>query len=327
MKYLYVLTSDDTDYYLEQALLSMTSLRLQMSNAHISLLTDTTTEAGLNGKRSEIRNICNELISVDVDERFNKTACSRWLKTSMRQHIKGDFLYIDCDTIIAGDLSFLDTIMNMDVGAVFDSHGKLSHKKRRKPFSVFRMQNLHLKLGFTSITNSDIYFNGGVIFCKDCAMGYKFFSEWHRLWLHCFEKGVATDQQSLNQANYNLGNIIIELDGEWNYQVMAHGSTRYLSTAKIIHYFRISNKKPYLFANQDIYKSIKVTGSVSQELKNMLAYSKSSFSPDTELRLLNEITFSFLIRAALYAVAKRIYNSKFGSAFESVCLFFLSRQK
>jgi len=309
MKYLYVLTSDNSDCYLEQALLSMTSLRLWTPEAFISLLTDNITEATLIEKRSEIRNCVNELISVEIDDCFDKKARSRWLKTSMRHHIKGDFLYIDCDTIIVEDLSPLNNSGGIsNLGAIFDLHKCLSDAKKY-PTSFSKTKRKLEKLEFTPIENLSAYFNSGVLLCKDCSTVHIFFKEWHKLWLFCYQKGVATDQQSLNQANYNLGNLITELDGKWNYQIKAHGGLKFLHAAKIIHYYK-SGDKTYLLANPNIFKKIKETGLINQELKSMLAEPKSLFSDDAKIVCESNEDIAFR-KSKIYKIAKHIYHSKF----------------
>jgi lipopolysaccharide biosynthesis glycosyltransferase len=159
MKYLYVLASDDSDYYFEQALLSITSLRMRMSVAFVSLLVDDITEAGLTGKRKEIIELVDELKSIKIDERFDKKARSRWLKTSMREHITGDFLYIDCDTVIAEDLSSIDNI-DADIGAVLDGHMTLSDSAVFRSKFLQDKKNENTKLGFVSVFNSNVFFIG-----------------------------------------------------------------------------------------------------------------------------------------------------------------------
>jgi lipopolysaccharide biosynthesis glycosyltransferase len=321
MKYLYVLTSDNSDYYLEQALLSITSLRLQMPKAFISLLVDDTTESGLTGKRSGICGMVNEFISVKIDEQFNKKARSRWLKTSMRQHITGDFLYIDCDTVIADDLSSLDSV-DASLGAILDDHYCLADWKKYKPAYLDGMQLIDIKLGFASTIKLNTYFNGGIFLCNDCITGHDFFREWHRLWLYCFEKGTLTDQQSLNQTNYTMGEVITELDGKWNCQILADGAIKYLHDAKIIHcYTTQPGEKPYLPASQSVLEKIKETGNVNQELKDMLKNPRSLFTPDARLILTSNVFHS----SAIYAFSKRIYLSKFGRKKKKI--FVLIRMK
>ena len=93
-KIVYVVTSDETDVYLEQALLSVFSLRKHNPNAYVELVVDQNTNTTITGKRGEILKYIDNKVVVNVPEEYNKLSRSRWLKTSLRQHIKGDFLYI-----------------------------------------------------------------------------------------------------------------------------------------------------------------------------------------------------------------------------------------
>jgi len=326
------LTSDDADFFLEEALLSITSLRLQVPAAFVSLLTDTATEANLTGKRSTIRSIVNELVSVNIEKYSDKKICSRYLKTSMRHHVKGDFIYMDTDSVITEDISSLFET-NVNLGAVLDQHACLHDIKKNEPIAFKWLYDLHIQLGFNSFFNTNTYFNSGMMLCKDSPVSHELFEEWHRLWLLCVEKEVFTDQQSLNQANCNLGNVIMELGGEWNCQIMAKGSARYLSTAKIIHYYDLHWKKnPYLLSYQDIHIKTKETGFIPQEVKDMLACPKSLFSPNTQLQLfeknLLEVDDATLVfyKSSVYALAKRIYQTKIGFVFER-CLNFIRKRK
>ena len=317
MKYLYVLVSDDSDYYLEQALLSITSLRLQMPNAFISLLVDDITGANFSGKRGEILKLVNEFKSIVIDGNFNKKARSRWLKTSMRMHITGDFLYIDNDTIISGDLSALDAL-NVELGAVPDNHVHLSEYEKYQPARLKRMKKKYEKLGFISCFDLDMHFNGGIFLCRDCKTAHNFFEEWHRLWLHCFQLGNLTDQQSLNQSNFILGSVIKEIDGIWNCQILNDGALRYLYDAKIIHYFdsRIG-EKTFLLANKEYTESIRKTGTVNDEIKELIKKSKSLFASNTRLMLIDKSMREFY-DSAICGAAKRIYYTKLGAVIEFI---------
>jgi len=121
VKYLYVLTSTIEDCYYEQFLLSATSLKMQMPSAHAVLLTDDKTEKTLTGKRAAFRHLIDEIICVKFPEESDLHYRSRFLKTTIPQHISDDFLYIDCDTVICADLSEIER-EDISLGAVFDTH-------------------------------------------------------------------------------------------------------------------------------------------------------------------------------------------------------------
>ena len=55
-KIVYVVVSDETDIFLEQALLSIFSLRKHNPEAFVELVVDQITNDSISGKRSEIKN-------------------------------------------------------------------------------------------------------------------------------------------------------------------------------------------------------------------------------------------------------------------------------
>jgi hypothetical protein len=291
MKYVYVLVSNESDYYFEQALMSITSLKMYMPNAFVSLLIDDITEKTFSGKRMDILAIVDELKAIEIDRKFNKKARSRWLKTTMRKHISGDFLYIDCDTVIADDLSDVFSL-NIDLGAVPDSH-MLFNEFTSKNFVQVMMK----RLNFNFIPEPLFYSNGGLFLSKDIQSSHDFFLEWHRLWLLCFEKNVLIDQPSMNQANINFHQCIKKLDDKWNVQILT-GGLPYLSNAKIIHYFSSNDQEnPFLLDHSATYEEIRKCG-ITESIMEKLLNAKSQFSSKTRiisdakvLLLLDSITF------------------------------------
>jgi hypothetical protein len=321
MKYLYVLVSDYTDYYYEQALMSITSLKMKMPDGFVSLLIDDTTEKTLIDQRRNILELVNELKVIPIDTQFNKIQRSRWLKTSMRQHIEGDFLYIDCDTIITDDLAEIEK-WDIILGAVVDWH---QHLNQNPPYKKW-IQNMDKKLGFKSSLQLNNYFNGGLLFCKDIAITHDFFSEWHRLWLFCKSKGLVIDQPSLNQANFSFNNIITEIGGIWNCMISYDGAIIHLNNSKIIHYQSsniLSEKKEklYLMANLAIFHEIKEKGYITQDIQKYLQNPKSSFNDYTRLimpdKFIDSLSFIFI---------KKLFNMGFFIILEFI-LFQTSRLK
>jgi len=308
IKYLYVLVSDEIDYYLEQALMSITSLMIHTPDAFISLLIDDTTERTLKGNRGDVLGLVNELKVIEIPPQFNKKARSRWLKTSMRKYIENDFLYIDCDTIVSGSLT--DTVnFTIDLGAVLDTHVPLIKSQFRK-----NIQSNDKALAFNASFVLDNFFNSGVIFCKDVPTCHSFFNEWHRLWLGGIGVGVLIDQPSFNQANLNLGaTAITEIDGMWNCQISICGGINFLADAKIIHYFStlLNHKNPFELANACIFQRIKKLGFLDKELQTFLLYPKRKFSLQTrlEVRRTREI-FRDIFLHYFYALTKFFRTNK-----------------
>jgi lipopolysaccharide biosynthesis glycosyltransferase len=297
MKYVYVLTSSENDLYYEQFFLSIISLRIQNPNAFIIVLIDRNTKEYLSSGHTEYEKYASEIKTVDVSEEFSQKEASRFIKTSMRQYITGDFLYIDCDTIIAGSLD--DAFpQGINIGAIPDCHIPL---KKHHYYRQFTDENL--RLGFSSILEYDNYYNGGVIYCGDTLDSYRFFERWHALWNDCRKKGNSQDMPSFNRANYELHNIISEIGGEWNCQISNNGLS-FLSRARIIHYFATSLvfiESPFFFASKPVLSSIKKTGTISTEILEKLQNPKSAFelnsmiiSDKDVLKIINSSIFSAL---------------------------------
>jgi hypothetical protein len=272
MKYLYVLTSSLKDTYYEQFLLSLVSFRLYNPHDQVILLTDTKTKESFAGKRGIHEKFVSDIKIIEVPKELNQKEISRWIKTSLRRHISGDFLFIDCDTIVTGPLDF-SALQNTVIGSVLDTHVPLLNHHLKKEF-LKRNKILKFKA-----QGNDLYFNSGIIFCRDTPETHVFFDKWYDFWLESSSHGISADQPSFNQANYELNNIITELPGEWNCQI-SHNGLPYLHDAKIIHYYAtslVSFAPAYRLASREVLASIKETGEISPEIMRMLENPKAAF--------------------------------------------------
>jgi len=300
MHYLYILTSTPNDFYYEQFLLSITSLKIKMPDADITLLCDSNTKRNLTGRRSEYKKIVRETVTAEAPTELTQVEVSRWLKTSMRRLVQGDFLFIDCDTIITDDLSSIinaSTENQMKFSACLDKH---------LPIDCHNNKNFIIgndkRLRFSSYTNNRHY-NSGVIYCADTAESHKIFDRWHELWLYSKSKNIVRDQPSFNAAIYENQAYFTELDGTWNCQI-AYNGLSFLSESKIIHYFATDHifvESPFLFARDSFLKQIKETGSISPELLKLLENPRSAFAAhaqiiagDDMLYVVNSNLFQFI---------------------------------
>jgi hypothetical protein len=282
-KYFYVLTSSAGDTYYEQFLLSLVSFRLYNPNDEVIVLTDTKTKESLIGKRGKYEKFVSDVRSIDTPKELNQKKISRWIKTSVRHFVSGDFLFIDCDTIVTGPLDFL-ALQNITLGSVLDTHVPLPEHHLKNDFS-----KRNKILGYNAKDNP-LYFNSGIIFCRDVPETHVFFDKWHDLWVEGNKRGISADQPSFNQANYELNNIITELPGEWNCQI-SHNGLPYLYDAKIIHYYAtslVSFAPVYKLAAPEILASIKTTGEIPREAMKLLENPKAAF--ETHSRIIADPT-------------------------------------
>jgi hypothetical protein len=279
MKYVYVLTSSTNDLYYEQFYISVVSLRLFNPNAYIILLCDENTKNGLTGLRSGYEKVISELKTINTPDELSQKESSRWIKTSIHNYVSGNFIFIDCDTIITGKLE-ADFDLSIKVGAVLDTHITLENHHLKKYF-----EDSDRKIGFVSSFKEKRHYNGGLVYCKDDPEGKLFFDKWHELWLYSRSKGNSQDMPSLNQANYELNHIITELPGEWNCQI-SHNGLPYLHNARIIHYYAtslVSFIPAFRLASPEILFSIKTTGEIPKEAMRMLENPKAAFETPSRI--------------------------------------------
>lgn len=236
IKIVYVLSGKEEDFFYEQTLLSLYSLKHTNSEAYVILITDRDTEQYLNSDRNAINQYIDDIKIIDVPDRFSSIQKSRFLKTSLRKIVEGDFLYIDNDTIISGSLEELVNL-SADVAAVLNGHKNTWNETNLH----FQLQEYYDITGIRPEIDKKIkcYFNGGVIFARDTENAHKFFDKWHELWLtDSVDFNYHKDQPAMWRANYLSGNPIQVMDGTYNCQLIyPNESLKYFLDAKILHYF------------------------------------------------------------------------------------------
>ncbi|MCL2102099.1 MAG: hypothetical protein FWH22_10360 [Fibromonadales bacterium] len=268
--FLYVLTSSHEDFYCEQAIFSITSLKKYNPDAYIILLTERDTYKSLTGFRAKIKELANKVKVIDFPSNLSLTVRSRLLKTSMRNLIRGDFLYIDCDTIICKNLEKINKL-NCQMGAVLVMH-KLFDE------SCSGLNILMKKLNFAEIPIGGKYFNGGILYVKDTKQTRDFFKLWNKLYLHCVSTKNYKDQMSLNEANKRFANIIKELPGYWNC-MPSRGGFNYLCDAKIFHYVTTmpGNEDVHILLDIAFWEKIREKGKMDKFSMNAIKNVKKLF--------------------------------------------------
>lgn len=272
----YVVVSDETDIFLEQALLSIFSLRRHNPNVIVELVLDQATNDSIIGKRSEIKKYVNKITIIEVPTKYNKGQRSRWIKTNLRNLIEGDFLFIDTDTIITDSLEGIDDFEG-DIGAVKDKHAPVKHNKDKEKLRLWSKQD-----GW--IYSDDLeYFNSGVMFVRDCEFAHEFFREWNKRWQICLTTFNRFFDQSLFAATNEFFQFPIkELAGEWNCQPTSGLS--FLHKAKIMHYWGYNRKSyAWMFYDKRIIREIKNLGYISKDISDLVDKAKEAFIVPNEI--------------------------------------------
>ena len=300
----YCVVSEDKDIYLEQTLVSAYSLRLHNPDAHVLLVVDQFTNKNIKGKRAEILKYISEKVVVDVPTEYNKKERSRYLKTTLRKYIKGDYLFIDSDTIICDSLDETDNFP-YDIGAVKDRHLFL----KCNPFKDMIL--FHMKKVKYRPSNEDIpYYNSGVFFVRDNKNAHSLYDKWHQYWKEGMDEGLDIDQPALAKADSALCHVIHEMDGSWNCQILA-GGLQFLIPSRIIHYYSSNlpsrlSKPTYFFFDKSVFYEIKDTGKLSEKIIYQIDNAKKAFS--SNYVILPGIYWNF-IHSYQYRILQKIYFS------------------
>lgn len=301
-KLVYVVVSNEKDIYLEQAYISMYSAKYYMPDVHITLITDTISKESFKGSREEELKYVDELVCIDIDKKYNAQQRSRILKTSVRKHIKGDFLFIDSDTIVVKPLDEIDNC-DYDIAACWDSHSDF----KSNPYRDMCLK--HGKLLEWPIEEETEYFNSGIIYVKDNESCHQFYELWNKNWLEGLEKGVSMDQPAFAKTNYMLGHTIKKLNDIWNCE-LKHG-IRYLKDSKIVHYLCtnviLNDKAPFILNDISTFSFVKETAQISEEIKTIIIDPFIGLANCTHLSAGKEIYF---FRTRLHQKLRNLYINK-----------------
>ena len=307
LKIVYDVISTEEDNYFEQAWVSMFSLKHYNKNAYIVLLTDKSTLMTINNTyREKSKSLIDDIVVVPFDKHYSNKEKSRWIKTSMRQLVNGDFLFIDADTIVAGalDESYFESFQNF-IGAVPDyncSSRMVCHSEIFKVMYVNRLKSIY---GINYMEGTDVY-NSGVLFVRDVPEAYVLFDAWHKNWLIANEKGVCLDQLPLVKTCQDMGNPIRSMSGIYNCQVKF--SIQYLHQAVILHTFshqQDSSLSPILGVY--LYDEIKRSQGLDDKVKNIILNAKDTFVSPCFLVGKEWVDISFM---PIYILLKQLYFSK-----------------
>ena len=252
----------------------MMSAKYHMPNCFISILMDKDTEKTLTGARATIYDYIDEKNFFTLDKSLTQMQKSRWLKTSMRNLIDGDFLYVDVDTVFAAPID--ESLFTNDVMGVPDGNCLL----KEHPLKDFIEGNLK-KLHFDN--NSKYQINSGVLFFKDSPLAHSFAECWHKRWHECCLKGVFIDQPALHQAIVDSGCILKLLPDCMNAQFGRNINT--LAKGVILHYYSSWSgnsvyKPAYKFLQTDFLNDFRFNPK-SDYFQNFIHNPKEAFNSDS----------------------------------------------
>lgn len=273
-KIVYVVASLDDDIYMEQAIVSAWSARHYNPECRIEMACDQDTYATLTiGIRAKYKSLFDQIHVREFQPEQSMMERSRWLKTTLREIIEGDYLYLDADTVVCADLSYIDDF-DCDLGMVLDQNCEFNNFLYRDGV-IKRTKRLYN----VDISDEPCYFNAGVSYVKDTIPAHEFYRSWHEMWKSKrYESEGLKDQSALAAVNIKHNHLITEISGDLNCQVMS--SIQYLHTAKVMHFFNtLFTAKNDLnpFYGKSLYEKVKKEG-LSEDIVHKILNNKSLFS-------------------------------------------------
>ena len=303
-KIVYILVSTGADVYTEQAWVSAYSARLRNPSAEIVLLADSATAVP-----EPMASLFNEVCRVEFPSEMPPMKRSRLLKTGMRSIVKGDFLFIDADTIVARPLDDIDSV-DATLAACRDLHAPFAqHPHRSATINMCRC------LGFDATEVAD-YFNSGVLLVKDTPENHAFFEAWQKNYLAGYDAGIRPDQPSLAQTNASFGGAISLLPDVWNCEVQ--NGVRYLRDAYIVHYM-VTNvgsgpqDSLFLLNNREVLLRMRAFGGITDEIRAVVEDHFKGYAPVTQVFAGDDI---YLFRTRRYRLLRGRYSRGKWSLFE-----------
>lgn len=303
----YVLVSSENDFYLEELWVSLFSLRQFHPDEKVIVLVDEPTARRIR-ERKQLYSLITELKVVDVPEEYTNKNRSREIKTSIRNIIDGDFLFIDTDTVICGALDAIDSLSVQNIAMVPELHSSFKHHL----FFELTVEDTQ-RIFDVDTSDSPYWFNSGCMFVRDNEFARSFFTSWNKNWKHsAFNKGNSSDQRALLATDKEFGYKIECMPDIYNAQVAM--SIEFFYDAKIIHFWHTRgnfehdvNYSP--FTNGEIYKKLRADNCIDDITEKTITHCKSSFHTPAMIIGEKEV---YLVFSAFNSVLYSAYNrSKF----------------
>ena len=276
----YVLVANEKNLYLEEMWVSIFSLRRHHPEATVKVLVDMETKEYLS-RFPQLTSMIDETVVVQTPAGYNAKQRSRQIKTTIRNVLKGDYIFIDTDTVICKPLDgIVEDIRELKdfrgIAAVREGHVTMKETLFPPTETVKRIFDI-------DISKSPLMTNSGVMFVTDIPFTHEFYNRWNENWKRsCFEKGNSQDQPSLYATDCQYGYVIRELSGIYNAQVAM--SLKYYADAVILHWWHMDfiedqSYSPYF--SLEIYQDLKKEGEITPQIEELIINAKQSFVSPT----------------------------------------------
>jgi hypothetical protein len=225
----YVMTCTGRNRFSAMAYLAVKGLKRVHPDARAVLVCDPETRDRLAADFPELLDQYDRVIPTpsDVPDVLIR---SRYLKTTIRDAVDGDLVYLDIDTLPVSPFADI-AAGSWDVAAVQDRN----HHCPVEPVFPYWREDDYRKLGWPSPLPK--FFNSGVVFLRDNAKTRDLGRRWTARWRELAAIGRSDDDQfALTTAIFDTPGLVVnELDIRFNAMVAAHPC--HARGAKVYHFF------------------------------------------------------------------------------------------
>ena len=225
-KIVYVLSTDRPDYlYLLAANALISRVAVPGCSTVCVIDPGTHTLAAASGVR--LQDWVEEVVVVETPHR-EPLLNSRFLKTTLRSHVAGDFLFLDLDAVIVSP----ELLAHLEAPCLAASQN-FDHANLTDKFPEDIGRTIYEAMGWAYPFLP--YVNSGVLFCRDNAQCHALFQRWHRLWTEQRERtGSHLDQPALNRALWESPECLTLTPPNLNSPVDV--GPRFVTNAWVYHY-------------------------------------------------------------------------------------------
>lgn len=252
MKIVYVITSAGRDAYTAMTRVSAASLRRIHPGAQVAVVCDRETDRAVRMAQDPLLGEAGEWLAFETppgDAAFR----NRFLKTSLRERISGEYLFLDSDTIVRDDLKPLFQMVGDLAAAPNHSREDLSAQIWEGDRAILR------QMGWT--IGGEFYVNGGVMWVSESEGAKRFYRLWHAKWQTsktCLQAqdgeaaargspaaprprtgvdliGASRDQPALNAALFESGARCVRMACRYNAQIISNPLS--VRDAAVWHYY------------------------------------------------------------------------------------------
>jgi hypothetical protein len=230
----YALTTNGRDDYAAMTYLSARTVRLTNAGASITLVCDADSSDALSGSRHPLVGIVDRVVKVGAPP-GSPAFVSRYVKTSIRSHIDGQFLFVDSDVVVRKPLEEIFATTEDIAGACNHSRDTIRDQIWTEDREVVDRMQWQIR--------KDVYINSGVVFFNDSPGAFDFGQEWHRRWRLSFDALQSVrDQPAFNSALLKMSTSLRILPHRFNAQFrMCPAVAR---NAAIWHYYNMIRGEP-----------------------------------------------------------------------------------